>query len=352
MSTTNPKLATSPPDPIADRGVSLNTEDHRSGETGVPKRASVAAGDAHQITEGSESGSVSTIDSSPVGAGGCFCYRSSSGTSDRFPTSSVATEALRSILAPPELYQRNGDPGASARFLNARTVPPTPYPPPPELPPKPFRREDFRDDVVVADDNESEQHTASVETPSAPSSSFASSWAPSPETLYHSIASPTSSPGRLHGGVTSPIRRIRIDSIAGENPVDVNADVEEETWLQKANTAGRHLFSRHSKSAAEAKAMAARIETLKREIRELRKELKESQRKVFELEERQEAFWQEDVYDIVNNMSSVGSTPQSGGGAAGEMLVDVATETEPPSSDSNDSSSFYTAASDSDSDDI
>ncbi|KAF4692764.1 hypothetical protein FOZ60_012667 [Perkinsus olseni] len=121
-----------------------------------------------------------------------------------------------------------------------------------------------------------------------------SSWSPS-DTSYLSIASPVGSRERRDGGVSPPVQRIRIDSLVGGDPVDTNADAEEETWLRK--------------SAAEVKVMAARIDGLQREIRELRKELEESRTKILDMEERQEAFWQEDVYDIVNNISSVSSTP-------------------------------------------
>ncbi|KAF4744073.1 hypothetical protein FOZ63_008798, partial [Perkinsus olseni] len=195
--------------------------------------------------------------------------------------------------------------GASMHFINTRVAPPPP--PPPESRPTPFRRKGLDDDNDVDRVHSEEPSTGDLYTASSDvtfRTPLGSSWSPS-DTSYLSIVSPVGSRERRDGGVSPPVQRVRIDSLVGGDPVDTNADAEEETWLHKVNSNSRRLFSRHNnKSAAEVKVMAARIDGLQREIRELRKELEESRTKILDMEERQEAFWQEDVYDIVNNISS------------------------------------------------
>ncbi|KAF4704811.1 hypothetical protein FOZ63_019323, partial [Perkinsus olseni] len=225
----------------------------------------------------------------------------------------------------------------------------------PESRPTPFRRKGLDDDNDVDRVHSGEPSTDDLHTASSDvtfRTPLGSSWSPS-DTSYLSIASPVGSRERRDGGVSPPVQMIRIDSLVGGDPVDTNADAEEETWLRKVNSNSRRLFSRHNnKSATEVKVMAARIDGLQREIRELRRELEESRTKILDMEERQEAFWQEDVYDIVNNISSVSSTPPSSASSpyrgkeddASPKQQDVATETE-DIPDGSESSSFYTAVS-------
>lgn len=140
-------------------------------------------------------------------------------------------------------------------------------------------------------------------------------------------------------------QRVRIDSLVGGNPVDNNANVEDETWIRKASSSGRHFFSRRRPSAAETKQVAARIDGLQQEVRDLRQALEESRKKILEMEERQEAFWEEDVYDIVNNISSVSSTPPPSPPCNGEKDGEEPLERRDVATETDDSESFHTAVS-------